>query len=86
MIVGRPAISGRHRSSGTYPLASASAAIAGANAPLTKRCIEGGARKLVVEMEQFRADAKKAPLDVLIQRDVRATEAIDRLLRVTDEE
>jgi len=42
--------------------------------------------KAVREVEQFRADAKKALLYFLIEGHLRAPEAIDGLLRVTNEE
>ena len=37
-------------------------------------------------MEQFCAGTKKALLDVFIERDVRAPEAVDRLLRIAHQE
>ena len=85
-IVGRPAISGRHCSRGTYPLASASAAIAERKGAVDEALYRGGRPKAGGEVEQFSVDAKEAFLDVLIQGHVRATEAIDGLLRVSDEE
>ena len=51
---------------------------------MTKDWIEGGARKLVVRWRSSAPDAKEALLYLLIERDVGAPEAVDRLLRIAD--
>ena len=63
-----------------------SSCITGANAALIARCIVGVARKLAVQRQPDGAAGLELIAHVAIDADVGAAEAIDRLLRIADDE
>ncbi len=58
----------------------------GANAAFTQAWISGTLRKLVVSLTSFAPHCSSRSHDGAVDTDVRAPEAVDRLLRVTDDE
>jgi hypothetical protein len=59
--------------------------ITGANAALTNDC-DGGLRKLLLEVQGLRPAGQQHVLHLQVDRDVSASEAIDRLFGIADEE
>ena len=74
--------------SATYSACSVSRSpvISGANAALTARWIAGVARKLVCRKARLRAARLQQLAHLAVDLDVGAPEAVDRLLRVADDE